>query len=151
MYAALQCFPFEILSSVASGYSYSRKVQIRGTQFFLTKSLHLHIITIFMTFADYLCSDVIQQQELSPSCKENEDPTEKLPKKSTKVVATLQKLSDNKKDCKSAMSEEDVFEDDEVFQQYMPQNVDSDASKPVQNLHPSDNSGQLKGIVCEDC
>lgn len=62
------------------------------------------------------------------------------------MPAPLQTLSDNKKDTKNAKDQDDVFEDDDddVFQQYMPQNTDND-SKPVQNLQLPGNSVRVKG------
>lgn len=62
------------------------------------------------------------------------------------MPAPLQTLSDNKKDNKNAKDQDDVFEDDDddVFQQYMPQNTDND-SKPVQNLQLPGNSVRVKG------
>jgi len=97
------------------------------------------------SFADYLCNELIQQQDLSLSCKENEDPANKPSKPSNNMPAPLQKLSDNKKDTKNAKLEDDYLEDDDdVFQQYIPKNIDSDGN-PAQNLQLPDNSGQVKG------
>lgn len=81
---------------------------------------------------------MIQHQELSPSCKENEDPEEKLLKTSTKKVAPLQKLSDN---------EDDAFEDDDVFQQYLPHNMDSENNNHgiEQQVQQQSDGGQGKG------
>lgn len=90
---------------------------------------------------------MIQHQELSPSCKENEDPEEKLLKTSTKKVAPLQKPSDNKQDGK-IMHEDDAFEDDDVFQQYLPHNMDSTENNNhgiEQQVQQQSDGGQGKG------
>ena len=100
--------------------------------------------------ADYLCSDLVPQQDLSPSCKENEDPAVKPSKPPTNAPAPLQKLPDNKKETKNTNHLEDFFEDDDdVFQQYMPQDacMDDDNKKPVQHLQLTDDREQVQGKV----
>ena len=54
-------------------------------------------------------------------------------------MASLQKLSDNKRDAK-IMHEDDAFEDDDVFQQYLPHNMDSTEN----NNHDTEQQVQLQ-------
>ena len=105
---------------------------------------------ILFFFADYLCSDLVQQQDLSLSSKENEDPAVKPSKPPTTAPAPLQKLPDNKKETKNTNHLDDFFEDDDdVFQQYMPQDacMDGDNKKPVQQLQLTGDRGHLKGTI----
>ena len=62
-------------------------------------------------------------------------------------MAPLQKLSDNKQDSK-IMHEDDAYEDDDVFQQYLPHNMDSTENNnhgTEQQVHLQSDGGQGKG------
>ena len=62
-------------------------------------------------------------------------------------MAPLQKLSDNKRDAK-IMHEDDAFEDDDVFQQYLPHNMDSTENNNhdrEQQVQLQSDGGQGKG------
>lgn len=67
------------------------------------------------------------------------------PSKPPTTAPTAVQRSQDKKDTKK-IKEEDFFDDnDDVFQQYMPQDVDSN-TKPVQDLQATDSRDQVKGI-----
>lgn len=92
-------------------------------------SQHFVALIISLYSTEYLCAGLIQSQDNSVSCKENEDPSSKPSKQQTSTPPPVQKLPSEKKDIKKTNQEEDFFEgdddDDDVFQQYMPQDVDS--------------------------
>ncbi|PFX26384.1 DNA topoisomerase 2-binding protein 1-A [Stylophora pistillata] len=95
----------------------------------------------------YLCSDLLQREDLPLSCKENEDPAKTL-SKATKNVSVLQPSASekNKKDAKAKPKEDQCDGDDDyddVFIQYLPQNEDQ-GSEPGQNLPQTDTTAQLK-------
>lgn len=99
--------------------------------------------TLLFSFADYL----INKEELSTSCKENEDPEEKLLTAPENIPAPQPKLSDNNKNAKIAKPQDDAFEDDDdVFQQYLPENMDN-ASTSAQNPPQTNPSEQITGTV----
>lgn len=85
--------------------------------------------TLLFPFADYL----INKEELSTSWKENENPEENLVTAQENIPALQPKLSENNKSAKIAKPQDDAFEDDDdVFQQYLPENIDN-ASTSAQN------------------
>ena len=80
-------------------------------------------------FADYL----INKEELSISWKENENPEENLVTAPENIPGPQPKLSENNKIANIAKPQDDAFEDDDdVFQQYLPENIDN-ASTSAQN------------------
>ena len=98
---------------------------------------------LLLPFTDYL----IDKEELSPSCKENENPEGNLMTAPGNIAAPRPKLSDNNKKAKIAKPQEDPFEDDDdVFQQYLTENKDN-ASTSAQNPPQPNPSEQITGIV----
>lgn len=104
---------------------------------------------INFSFADYLCSDLINKEELSTSCKENEDPEETVLKAPKNSTVPQPKLPDGKKSAKNAKSEDDAFEDDDdddVFQQYMLQTMEkastSEPNPPETNTNEEKKQGK---------
>ena len=94
-------------------------------------------------FADYL----IDKEELSTSCKENENPEGNLETSPENIPAPRPKLSDNNKNTKIAKLQDDAFEDDDdVFQQYLTENMDY-TSTSVQNPQQTNPSKQITGTV----
>ena len=92
-------------------------------------------------FADYL----INKDELSTSCKENENPDENLVTAPENIPAPQPKLSENNKSAKIAKPQDDVFEDDDdVFQQYLPGNFDN-ASSSAKNTPQTNLNEQITG------
>ncbi len=104
---------------------------------------HVLYCKLLLSFADYLCSDLINKEELSTSCKENEDPDETVLKAPKNMAVPQPNLSDNNKNTKNTKPEDDAFEDDDdVFQQYMPQNVDT--ASTAASIPPKTNTSEQK-------
>ena len=103
-----------------------------------------HFFSLYFLFAAYLISDLLQRENLSLSCKENEDP-DKAVSKAAKSVSVLQPNAseENHKDTK-AKPKEDHYDD--VFLQYLPQS-EGKGNEPVHNLPEGDTSAQFKGSV----
>lgn len=99
--------------------------------------------TLLFPFADYL----IDKEELSTSCKENENPEGNLVTAPENNPAPQPKVSANYKNVKIAKLQDDAFEDDDdVFQQYLTENMDN-ASTSAQNPPRANPSEQLIGTV----
>lgn len=101
---------------------------------------------MYFLFAAYLLSDLLQREDLSLSCKENEDPD-----KAAKSVSVLQPNAseENHKDTKAKPKEDHCDGDDDyddVFLQYLPQS-EGKGNEPVHNLPQGDTSAQFKGSV----
>lgn len=97
------------------------------------------------SFADYL----IDKEELSTSCKENENPEGNLVTAPENIPVLQRKLSDNNKKAKISKPQDDAFEDDDdVFQQYLTEHVDN-ASTSAQNPPQPNPSEQITGIVLQ--
>ena len=96
--------------------------------------------TLLFPFEDYL----IDKEELSTSCKENENPEGSL---ETAPENIRPKLSDNNKNAKIAKPQDDAFEDDDdVFQQYLTENMDN-ASTSAQNPQQGNPNVPITGIL----
>lgn len=99
--------------------------------------------TLLFPFVDYL----IDKEELSTSCKENENPEGNLETAPENIPAPQPKLSDNNKNVNITKPQDDAFEDDDdVFQQYLTENMDN-ASTFVQNPQQRNPSEQTTGTV----
>lgn len=109
-----------------------------------------HFFPLYFLFAAYLLSDLLQREDLSLSCKENEDP-DKAISKAAKSVSVLQPNAseENHKDTKAKPKEDHCDGDDDyddVFLQYLPQS-EGKGNEPVHNLPQGDTSAQFKGSV----
>ena len=99
--------------------------------------------TLLFPFEDYL----IDKEELSTSCKENENPEGSLETAPENIPASRPKLSDNNKNAKIAKPQDDAFEDDDdVFQQYLTENMDN-ASTSAQNPQQGNLNVPITGIL----
>lgn len=99
--------------------------------------------TLWFLFADYL----IDKEELSTSCKENENPGGNLETAPENIPAPRPKLSDKNKDTNITKPQDDAFEDDDdVFQQYLTENMDN-AGTSAQNPQQRNPSEQITGTV----
>lgn len=100
---------------------------------------------------EYLYSDLINPQGVSPSCKENKDPAVKPLKTPANTLPPPQNLSTGKIDTKITMQGEDFFEDgdddDDVFQQYMPlyNNVENNTTS-ARIPQVTENGDQVKDL-----